>query len=94
MVFRHQIPQKTYLINGYISNITSDGIRLDSGDKSLQPQQIELTNFTIVNTKNRYQSFINVLENSEISVKDSQFSNCVSFENGAVMRGKYTGSKI
>ena len=48
----------------------------------------------MTNTENRFQSFITVLENSEVLIRDSQFSNCYSFNQGPVVSGGYQNAVI
>ena len=94
MVLRHQTNGTTKFQNGVFEDLESNGIRFDAADKLLLPQQIEIKNFTVKETKNRYQSFINVFENSKLTIKDSDFQRCFSFEKGGVLSGGYQNAYI
>ena len=51
-----------------------------------------MRNLTVSNTKNSFNSFIQVFENSHLKISDSHFSNNFGLAKGSVLCGDYTNT--
>ena len=89
--FAHQTASPTKIINCLFDNILSQGILLDAGDKQKieNPLSLLFINSRVSNTNNKESSFLNVQENSKLTVQNSTFINNFSTLKGAVICGNY-----
>ena len=96
LLFQQQLSNPIVISGILLSNLTNAYILIKADDPHslLLPTSIQASGMTISNVNAGYKSFINVMENSLLSISNSNIDNVFSFDNGSVLRWSAKNSQV
>ena len=96
LLFQQQLSSPIVISSILLSNLTNAYILIEADDSHslLLPTSIQASGMTISNVNAGYKSFINVMENSMLSITNSNINNVFSFDNGSVLRWSAKNSQV